>query len=400
MMNVAAVRVPGRMTALLRSGRFRGLVYQATLVVTACGVLITLVVNTRQNLVAQGIASGFDFLERSTGWNVSFALMDYSIRDPYWRVFLVGFENTIFVGLLSLVFATVIGTLIGIARVGRNPLLNLLGMVHVEIFRSVPLILQGLFWYAILTHLPPPRQSMVLWDSIYLSSRGIYFPFVAMSHRTFLAVVSTAFIAASAIHLAPRLPSVSSPKTRRSVVRGILIAAVAIGIAVIVGNHDPKVGLFTKPRLLGLRFEGGLRLTPEFSALFIAIVCFGSAYIAEIVRGGLLSVNKGHLEAARALGLRPFHVYWFVRMPLALRSVVPPLGNQFVWLMKATTVGIAFGFSDLFMVSSTAINQSGQTIEILFIMMAGFLLINYVIVSIMNALNRSIALKGFETKRG
>ncbi|MBI3517550.1 MAG: ABC transporter permease subunit [Proteobacteria bacterium] len=384
------------MTALLRSGRFRGLVYQATLVVTVCAVLIMLVVNTRQNLVAQGIASGFDFLERSTGWNVSFALMDYAIRDPYWRVLLVGFENTIFVGLLSLVFATVLGTLIGIARVGRNPLLSLLGTVHVEIFRNVPLILQGLFWYAVLTHLPPPRQAIALWDAIYLSSRGIYVPFVALSHGTFLAVVATILIAAAAIYLAPRVPRVRFRTTRR----GVVIAAVAISLAVIVGNHDPQVGLFTTPRLLGLRFEGGLRLTPEFAALFIAIVGFGSAYIAEIVRGGLLSVNQGQLEAARALGLSPFRVTWHVRIPLALRSVVPPLGNQFIWLMKATTVGIAFGFSDLFMVSSTAINQSGQTIEILFLMMAGFLLINYVIASIMNALNRSIALKGFGTKRG
>jgi ABC-type amino acid transport system permease subunit len=153
------------------------------------------------------------------------------------------------------------------------------------------------------------------------------------------------------------------------------------------------------PQLRGLRFEGGLRLMPEFTALFVAIVFFGSAYIAEIVRGGLLSVNRGQLEAARSLGLKPFQVYCLVRIPLALRAIVPPLGNQFVWLMKATTVGIAFGFSDLFMVSSTAINQSGQTIEILFIMMGGFLVINYAIASIMNAVNRSIALKGFEVKR-
>ena len=121
--------------------------------------------------------------------------------------------------------------------------------------------------------------------------------------------------------------------------------------------------------------------------------------IAEIVRGGLLSVNRGQIEAARSLGLSPFRVYRLVRIPLALRTIVPPLGTQFVWLMKATTVGIAFGFSDLFMVSSTAINQSGQTIEILLIMMSGFLLINDLIASAMNAVNRSIALKGYETKR-
>lgn len=386
------------MTALLHSGKIRGLIYQTLLVCTVLAVLVTLVVNTRQNLVAQGIATGFDFLQRSTGWNVSFSLMEYTARDPYWRVILVGFENTLFVGSLSLVFATILGTLVGIARVGKNPLLSFLGTIYVEVFRNVPLILQGLFWYAIFTHLPPPRQSITFWDSIYLSSRGIYIPFVTISHGTFLAVVSTLLLAAAAIYLNKRIAA-REPRAGRST-KYILLAAVVISAALIIANHDPKLGLFTTPKLSGLRFEGGLRVMPEFSALFVAIVFFGAAYIAEIVRGGLLSVNKGQIEAALALGLRPFQIYWLVRIPLALRTIVPPLGNQFVWLMKATTIGIIFGFSDLFMVSSTAINQSGQTIEILFIMMAAFLLINYVIVSIMNALNRSIALKGYETKRG
>jgi len=388
------------MTALLRSARFRAYVYQVALVVGAFVVLTVLVVNTRNNLLAQGIASGFSFLERSTGWNISFAAIDYSIRDTYARVFLVGFLNTVLVGLLSLVFATILGTLIGMARVGQNPLLAFLGTVYIEIFRNVPLILQGLFWYAVLTHLPPPRQSYNLGGWFYLSSRGIYGPFLALSTQALIALAGIVVAAVVAVIAAVQVPALrdSRPRRRRAVwiIVGVSIAAV---IAVIAGNYDPAQGLISYPRLQGLRFEGGLRMMPEFSALFVAIVFFGSAYIAEIVRGGLLSVNRGQLEAARSLGLKPFQVYRLVRIPLALRTIVPPLGNQFVWLMKATTVGIAFGFSDLFMVSSTAINQSGQTIEILFIMMAGFLIINYAIASVMNALIRSVALKGFEMKR-
>lgn len=388
------------MTTLLLSARFRAFAYQVALVGGTCVVLLVLILETRQNLLAQGIATGFDFLERSTGWNISFAVIDYSVHDSYAKLFLVGFLNTLLVGLLSLVFATVFGTLIGMARVGQNPLLGFLGTVYVEVFRNVPLILQGLFWYAVLTHLPPPRQAVSL-GGFYFSSRGIYIPFLALPSGALLALAGIVVAAVLAIVAAIQIPAVqSSMLLRRRVAWSIVLAAAVAIVAAIALNYDPAVGLFSVPQLKGLRFEGGVRVMPEFSALFVAIVFFGSAYVAEIVRGGLLSVGRGQLEAARSLGLRPLQVARLVRIPLALRTIVPPLGNQFVWLMKATTVGIVFGFSDLFMVSSTAINQSGQTIEILGIMMAGFLLINYVIASVMNAVNRSIALKGHETKRG
>ena len=388
------------MLALLRSARFRAYLYQIVLAVVVSAILLAAFINTRNNLLAQGIATGFDFLERSTGWDISFAAIPYTINDSYARVFLVGFLNTLLVGTVSLIFATFLGTLIGMARVGQNPLLAFLGTTYVEIFRNVPLILQGLFWYAIVTHLPPPRQAFRLGDWLFLSNRGIYVPFLAVPGQALALAAALIVIAALALLALTQLPSVRQSAVHRRRGRwGILMVALC-GILGVLGHYfDPAQGLLSYPRPQGLRFEGGLRLMPEFTALFIAVVLFGSAYIAEIVRGGLQSVSRGQLEAARALGLNPFQIYRLVRIPLALRTIVPPLGNQFVWLMKATTVGIAFGFSDLFMVSSNAINKSGQTIEILFIMMAVFLVINYAIASMMNALNRAIALKGYEVKR-
>jgi general L-amino acid transport system permease protein len=172
----------------------------------------------------------------------------------------------------------------------------------------------------------------------------------------------------------------------------IVLAAI---VAVLLGR-EANASLFVVPQLKGLRFDGGFRMIPEFSALAISIIVFGSAYIAEIVRGGFNAVHRGQLECARALGLRPWMVMVNVHIPLALRAIVPPLGNMYVWLMKATTLGIAIGFSDLFMIVSTSINQSGQTIELLLLMMTGFFIINYSISSLMNLLNRSIALKGYE----
>jgi ABC-type amino acid transport system permease subunit len=175
---------------------------------------------------------------------------------------------------------------------------------------------------------------------------------------------------------------------------------VAIGVAlagcVLVG-WDTGTPLIDIPELKGLRFEGGIRVIPEFTALAVAIIVFGSAYIGEIIRGGFNSVNSGQLEGAKALGLRPWMVMATVHIPLAMRAIVPPLGNMYVWLMKATTVGIAIGFSDLFMIVSTSINQSGQTIELLGLMMTGFFIINYSISSLMNLLNRAIAIKGYST---
>ncbi len=387
------------MTSILHSEKIRNYVLQAAVLVVVVGILVFFVITAQQNLAAQGITSGFDFLFRSTGWDISFSLMDYTVRDPYWRALLIGFENTLIVGLLGLFFATIFGTLIGIARVTPNPLLRALGTIYVEIFRNVPLILQGLFWYAVATHLPHPKRAIMLGDSIFISGRGINMPFVEMSHGTFLFSLSCLLIAGLVIIFTPKLGLFRSSRSR-SYFRWIALAvAAALACAAIYTNHDPDVGLFTSPELRGFRFVGGIQIPPEFLALLVAITFFGSGYIAEIVRGGLLSVNKGTLEAAEALGLRPWEVYWYVRIPLALRAVMPPMGNQFVWLMKATTIGIAIGFSDLFAISSTSINQSGQSLEILFIMMAGFLLINYTIGSIMNAINRAIAIKGFDTNK-
>ena len=148
----------------------------------------------------------------------------------------------------------------------------------------------------------------------------------------------------------------------------------------------------------GLRFVGGFAVKPEFSALLIAIAVFGGAYIGEIIRGGFLAVDQGKIEAALALGLRPFQVNRLVRIPLAIRAALPALANQYVWLMKSTTIGIAIGFPDYFMIVSTSINQSGQTIELLALLMGGFLLVNYVIGAVMNAINRRIAIKGREAQ--
>lgn len=386
------------MLSLLRDEKARNNAIQASALAGVTVVVLSLIITTHNNLVAQGITSGFGFLQRTTGWDIPFSLLDYTIRDQYWRVLLIGFLNTLYIGLFSLFFATLFGTLIGIARIARNPLLQLLGTIYVEIFRNIPLILQAFFWYAIATHLPPPRRALELWDIAYLSSRGVFVPSLNITTWSAVAFIgcSIAIIVIGVVYRSRASAAGSTPRLDVWLASMVGAIALAATLAVLLGR-EAEGPLFVVPQLQGLRFDGGFRMIPEFSALAVSIIVFGSAYIAEIVRGGFNAVHRGQLECARALGLRPWMVMVNVHIPLALRAIVPPLGNMYVWLMKATTLGIAIGFSDLFMIVSTSINQSGQTIELLLLMMGGFFIINYSISSLMNLLNRSIALKGYES---
>jgi len=375
------------MLKAIRNRKVRGVLIQVGILAAAALLTLTFVLTARENLVSQGIATGFGFLERSTGWPINFALFEVSDRSTYARMLLAGFVNTIFVGLFGLAGATLVGIAVGLMRVSSNLILNILGTVFVETFRNVPLILQIIFWYAILTHLPSPRGAIDLAGVGFLSNRGLMLPAPAWSGADLLLIaLAVVFAVFAARRFGQERPLMN---------RGLLpLALVALAVALLFLGRDPDLPLVSLPELQGLRFVGGVTMKPEFAALFIGITAFGGAYIGEIVRGGFLSVDKGRLEAARALGLSGWHVNRFVRIPLAVRAMLPALTNQYVWLMKATTLGVAIGYPDYFMVVSTSINQAGQAIELLLLLMGGFLLINYTISGTMNWINARLAIKG------
>ena len=375
------------MLKAIRNRRVRGILIQVGVLAVAALVTLTFVLTARENLVAQGIATGFGFLERSTGWPINFSLLDVSDRSTYARMLLAGFVNTIFVGLFGLAGATVVGLTVGLMRVSSNLILNILGTVFVEVFRNVPLILQVIFWYAILTHLPPPREAIDLAGLGFLSNRGLMLPAPAWS-ATDLALIALAIVVAI---LAARRFGKGRPLLAWGLAPALVVA---FALVLLFLGRDPDLPLVSLPELKGLRFAGGVTMKPEFAALFIGITAFGGAYIGEIVRGGFLSVDRGRLEAARALGLSGWQVNRFVRIPLAVRAMLPALTNQYVWLMKATTLGVAIGYPDYFMVVSTSINQAGQAIELLLLLMGGFLIINYTISGTMNWINARLAIKG------
>lgn len=375
------------MPRILRNRTARGRLIQAVVLAGSVALLAGMVLTARQNMIAQGMTSGFGFLERSTGWPINVALIEVSDRSSYARMLFAGFLNTLHVGVMGLAGATLVGLLVGAMRISSNLILNILGTVFVETFRNVPLILQVIFWYAVLTHLPPPRGALDLAGAGFLSNRGLMLPAPAFSGAD-LALLAAG--TAAAILAARRL---AGPRHLRAWAGGAAAVAALAAVLLLTGRA-PDTPLFSLPQLQGLRFVGGVTVKPEFAALLIGIMGFGGAYIGEIVRGGFLAVDRGRLEAARAVGLSGWQVMRFVRIPLALRAMLPALTNQYVWLMKATTLGVAIGYPDYFMVVSTSINQSGQTIELLALLMGGFLAINYVIGGGMNALNARLALKG------
>ena len=384
---------------LLGNRRFRALAYQILFVGVIVALLVAGAIVTYHNLKAQGITSGFDFLWRSTGWNIGVALLPAAATDPYWYVILLGFLNTLFAGLLGLLFATMVGAVVGLGRISENIPARTLAAIYVEIFRNTPLILQLFFWYALSSLLPPQAQSLQL-AGIYLNNRGLFVPGFNVSGISvalfYLALVATA-IAFLWIAYARRFRRMDEAR-KRMLLLAVPLAGALCAFAFLWIGHTAGEPLMSWPTRRGLNFAGGYRVQPEVYILIFAIAVYGGAYIAEIVRGGFLAVGRGQTEAARALGLSPWQSFSRIRLPLALRSMLPILSNQYIWLIKATTLGTVVGFSDIFLVIATGITQSGQTLEFIAILMGGFLVINLTLARALNHVNRAIALKGHQLR--
>ncbi|MEM7377783.1 MAG: ABC transporter permease subunit [Pseudomonadota bacterium] len=359
--------------------------WQAVIVVAVAWLIASLVLSTQHNLDTLGITSGFAFLDRSTGWGYSFSLIPRSIDDTYRRTLSIGFLNTLFLGLVCIALSTVAGFVIGSIRETRNLSLATVAAVYIQLFRNIPLILQAVFWYAAFIHLPGPRQAMALADTVFLSNRGLMLPIlkVPLWAGLSLLVLSLAF---AALLLWRRVA------LRRALPLWCLVTVVGCALAAAVLSPADQ-GAWSVPALKGLRFRGGLTVSVELLAMVVAITLYSSAYIAEVVRGGLQDVPRGQVEAGQSLGLSAGRIWWEIKLPIALRSIIPPLGNQWIFVMKATTVGVAIGFSDLFMIVSTSITQSGQTLELIALLMAAFLLINVALARVVDWLNARVQFK-------
>jgi general L-amino acid transport system permease protein len=387
---MARASVPPRV-AIYNRPKVRSFFYQLVLLAVALGLGYAFVINAKANLDAQNITSGFGFLDQTAGFGVNQSLIPYAESDTYARVFLVGLLNTLLVSGLGIVLATILGFAIGIARLSPNWLVARLAGGYVELIRNLPLLFQILFWYlAVLGALPGPRQSISLFGEVFLNNRGVIVPAPTMREGAGWVAAAFAFGLIAAIAL-------SWWAKRRQARTGQQLPVLWAGAAAILAlplvallATDFPIG-FEKPELRGFNFVGGVRLIPEFVALLFALTTYTAAFIAEIVRAGVLAVPRGQTEAALALGLRRGSTLRLVVVPQALRVIVPPLTNQYLNLTKNSSLAVAVGYPDLFAVfAGTTLHQTGQAIEIIAITMAVYLAISLATSALMNWYNARI----------
>jgi len=347
------------------------------------------------NLGRQGIASGFNFLDSEAGFGILQSLVDYSEQSSYGRAFLVGLLNTLLVSAIGIVAATVLGFLLGVARLSPNFLVSRLAAFYVEAVRNVPLLLQLFFWYfAVLRALPLPRQSLQWGEAVYLNIRGLYLPWPVPGAGAgwVFAAAGAGLLAWAALARAARL---RRERTGRGFPAHRLGAALAILLPVFAGWITGASIAIDRPVLAGFNVRGGVALLPEFVALVLALALYTAAFIGEIVRAGILAVDRGQTEAGTALGLRRAQVLRLVVIPQALRVIVPPLTSQYLNLTKNSSLAAAIAYPDLVSVfAGTVLNQTGQAIEVIAITMSVYLAISLLIALGMNWYNRTTALPG------
>lgn len=373
-----------------RSGRER--LYQLALLGLILLASAFLWHNTRENLAARQIHSGFGFLKQPAGFDIGEGLVPYEPQDSYLWAFAAGIANTVRVALAGIVAATLLGLLVGIGRLSHNLLVRALATAYVEVLRNVPLILQLFAWYMATTELlPEPAHPLELWPHAYLSKGGLQLPVPVFARGFALALylLPLGLVAACLLVRRARRRREATGRAQRVLLPALLLAVAPSALGWLLGGAPHALDL---PEVTAFNVTGGLGITPEFLALFIGLSTFTGAYIAEIVRSGLLAIPHGQTEAALALGLSRAEVLRLVVLPQALRVIVPPLTSQYLNLTKNSSLAVAIGYPDLVAIANTAINQNGQALECILLIMAVYLTVNLLTAAAMGAYNRRVAL--------
>ena len=375
-----------------RDPKLRGLLLQALL----CGAIGLLaygaIHNAAENLARANIATGFGFWNVTAGFDISQTLIDYSSQgSTYGRAFWVGLLNTLLVAGLGIAFATVIGFAVGIARLSKNFLVERLATAYVELIRNVPLLLQLLFWYnAVLKALPEIAASVVMPGGFILNNRGLFIPRPLFADGSqIVAVLACTVVLAVVFNVAAgRVERLQRALTVR--IAAIALIAIGVPVAAFVAAGAPFA--FEYPQIGRFNVRGGAEVLPEFVALLLGLSIYTAAFIAEVVRAGLKSVSPGQTEAAQALGLRRMQTLRLIVIPQAMRVIIPPLTSQYLNLTKNSSLAVAIGYPDLFLVAGTVLNISGQAVEVVVITMAVYLTFSLVIALVMNIYNARYAL--------
>ncbi|WAP68061.1 amino acid ABC transporter permease [Jiella pelagia] len=384
--------IPGAapMVPLWRQPRVRALVWQVALVVALLAIAVWLVTNARQALDERGMTSGLGFLFNAAPFALGEAFFSFRPGSEYIDAIAVGLGNTVMLSLLSIVTATVMGALLGFARLSRNVLVAGLAGAYIQAFRNTPQLVQIVFWYSFFTLMPGPRQSWSILDLAFASNRGLMVP-APEDGGVFLAVVAMLVVGALLAFGISRLADRHRRRTgRRWKLQKVAEITAFLLPAVVTWLVAGAPSAWSVPELKGFNFVGGATLAPEFLAIYFGLSFYIAAFIAEIVRGGLVSVDAGQIEAANAIGLSRSDLYRKVMVPQALRVIIPPLAAQYVSLVKNSSLGVAVGYPDLFSISNTVLTYSGRTIEVLCIMALIYLALSLTIGAAANVLNRLV----------
>ncbi|HEX2136286.1 MAG TPA: amino acid ABC transporter permease, partial [Microvirga sp.] len=396
MPTAAAPQAPPK-ASLFYDPKIRGAVYQVLLVVIVSFLFYGAATNAIENLRSRGIASGFGFLSTTAGFDVSQSFIPFSAAaSTYGEAFIVGLLNTLVVAAIGIVLATVLGFIIGIARLSKNWIVSNLAMVYVEVMRNIPLLLQLLFWYiAVLTPLPAPRQSIEFGAGFFINARGLFMPRPLLAAEVWMIVgtLAAGIVGAVAFRIWARR---RQEETGRQYPIGwtafalVIVLPLAVWLVLALFGANP-IG-FDLPQRGTFNLTGGMQILPEFVALLLGLVIYTAAFIAEVVRAGILAVSRGQTEAASSLGLTPGQTLRLVVIPQAMRVIIPPLTSQYLNLTKNSSLAVAIGYPDLVQVfMGTVLNQTGQAIEVVAITMGVYLTISLVTSFFMNVYNRRMA---------
>ena len=371
----------------------RGWAFQIVIVGLVGLLAWFLVSNTMENLARQKIASGYDYLSREAGFEIGDSMIPYSPANTYARAILVGMLNTLKVAVLGILFSTILGTLIGIGRLSPNWLLAKICEWYVEAFRNVPLLLWLFLFYKLISEaFPGPRQAINVLGALFLSNRGLYFPVPVEDpiHPWMGLGLLIGIAAAFAVKRWARRRQDATGAPFPTIWAGTTLV---IGVPFVIWLLGGAPHQMSWPELKGFNFQGGTVIQPEFTALLFGLVVYTSAFVAEIVRSGILALHKGQSEAAMALGLSRGQAMRLVLLPQALRVIVPPMTSQYLNITKNSSLAIAIGYPDLVAAVNVTINQTGQAIENVLIIMAAYLTVSLSISAFMNWYNKRIALR-------
>ncbi|HEX7440201.1 MAG TPA: ABC transporter permease subunit [Caldimonas sp.] len=356
---------------------------QGALALVVLALLAGLAQNVAANLEARQIKSGFGFLRDPAGFNIGELLFEYSARDSYLRAFAVGMANTLRVSVAGIVLASVLGVIVGLMRLSHHGLVAWLGSAYVEVFRNTPLLIQLLTIYLLATELLPDSSAALSIEGVaLLSKQGLQIAVPASGTLALLAAVVIGLLAGAAAFVAARrwLMAGAGPVGWVAGLVSALLAWLAFG----------AIGGWSRPEVDGFLISGGASLTPEFLALWLGLSLFTSASIAELVRAGALAVPVGQWNAALALGLTRGKAIAGVIFPQALRLAIPPLASQYMNLIKNSSLAVVIGYPDLVSIGNTSINQNGQALEVIVIIMAVYLSLNLVVAVAMGAVNARV----------